>query len=64
MKKELERLEKEKAILNLRISELKTRGRRLVDELLEAGEEYSRFIKEEMKEVEKELKELEEQLSD
>ena len=62
-KKELERLEREKVILNLRISELKTRGKRLVDKLLEAGEEYSRFIKEEMKEAEEELKELEKQLS-
>ena len=34
-----------------------------MDKLLEAGEEYSRFIKEAMKEKEKELKELEEQLS-
>jgi len=49
--------------LNLRISELKARGKRLVDKLLETGEEYARFIKEEMKETEKELKELEEQLS-
>jgi len=62
-KKELEELEKERVLLNLRISELKQRGKRLVDKLLEVGGEYSRFIKEEMKEAEKELKELEEQLS-
>jgi hypothetical protein len=63
-KKELEKLEKEKVILNLRISELKTRGKILVDKLLEMGEEYSRFIREEFKrEREKELKELEGQLS-
>ena len=62
-KKKLERLEKEKVLLNLRISEVRARGKSLVDKLLEAGEEYSRFIKEAMKEKEKELKELEEQLS-
>ncbi|HEY8542328.1 MAG TPA: hypothetical protein VIL29_08080 [Pseudothermotoga sp.] len=63
-KKELERLEKEKVILNLRISQVKAKGKVLVDKLLEMGEEYSRFIKEEMKEAEEELKELEEQLSE
>ncbi|MEN3186957.1 MAG: hypothetical protein ABDK92_10100, partial [Atribacterota bacterium] len=62
-KKELEGLEKEKVILNLRISEIKAKGKALVGKLLEAGEEYSRFIKEEMKEAEKELKQLEDQLS-
>ncbi|MCL0092101.1 hypothetical protein M1N92_00220, partial [Dehalococcoidia bacterium] len=62
-KKKLEGLEKEKVLLNLRISEVRARGKSLVDKLLEAGEEYSRFIKEAMKEKEKELKELEEQLS-
>ncbi len=62
-KTELEGLEKERVILNLRISEIKAKGKALVDKLLEAGEEYSRFIREEMKEKEKELKELEEQLS-
>jgi site-specific DNA recombinase len=62
-KKELEELEKERVLLNLRIFEVKQRGKRLVDRLLEAGEEYSRFIKEEMKEKEEELKELEEHLS-
>ncbi|MCD6257672.1 hypothetical protein J7J45_06375, partial [Candidatus Aerophobetes bacterium] len=63
-KKELEELEKEKVILNLRISQVKAKGKALVDKLLEVGEEYSRFIKEELKEKEEELKELEEQLSE
>ena len=62
-KKELEKLKKEKVILNLRISEVRAKGKALVNKLLEMGEEYSRFIKEEMKEAEKELKKLEEQLS-
>lgn len=61
-KEELEELEKERVILKLRISEAKARGKSLVDKLLQVGNEYSKFIKDKMKETEAELKELEERL--